>query len=278
MVPAPRPVAAPVAAVRMDANMTLAEVITKGRRRGKPMKANDAAGRRKKREKQRSSTAAAAAAAAAEADAAEQDEAQAAAAAAAAKPSLAPQVQFDPETGRITIDEGTLTHVRLNPSNRTAGSLGRPVNEGESTVTSASYTNRTPAERWTAEQTRIFYKGLGIFGSDFSMIGKVMFHGSRDRRQVKNKFKREERENPAAIDAALNRRDPMPPPPEPSPAEEEEEEPATERDEVDDALAAVEDEEEEEGARECRLVPSQHRKACLDHKVCMRHSNWQAQF
>jgi hypothetical protein len=105
-------------------------------------------------------------------------------------------------------------------------------------------TNRTPAERWTAEQTRVFYKGLGeqsnatqqhanqrrisplssllrgnslreillggdsfvvvvvltclrdgvmssgIFGSDFSMIGKVLFHGNRDRRQVKNKFKR----------------------------------------------------------------------------------------
>jgi hypothetical protein len=30
----------------------------------------------------------------------------------------------------------------------------------------------------------------GIFGSDFSMIGKVLFHGNRDRRQVKNKFKR----------------------------------------------------------------------------------------
>jgi hypothetical protein len=24
-----------------------------------------------------------------------------------------------------------------------------------------SDTNRTPAERWTAEQTRVFYKGLG---------------------------------------------------------------------------------------------------------------------
>ena len=31
----------------------------------------------------------------------------------------------------------------------------------------------------------------GIFGSDFSMIGKVLFHGNRDRRQVKNKFKLE---------------------------------------------------------------------------------------
>ena len=186
---------------------------------------HSSSGRRKKKEKQRVSDTAAA-------DDQEQEEADEAAAAAAIKPSLAPQVQFDPETGRIIIDDSTLTHVRLNPSNRGAYSLGRAVNEGESTVTSASYTNRTPAERWTPEQTRIFYKGLGIFGSDFSMIGKVLFHGKRDRRQVKNKFKREERENPAAIDAALNRRDPMPPPP---PRDEPEAAPAV-RDELDEAL------------------------------------------
>ena len=128
--------------------MTLAEVITKGRRRGKPMKAMaDSSGRKKKREKQRLSDTAAA-------DDMHQEEEEDAAAAAAVKPSLAPQLMFDPETGRIMIDEQTLTHVRLNPSNSGVSQLGRAVNEGESTVTSASYTNRTPAERWTAEQTR----------------------------------------------------------------------------------------------------------------------------
>ena len=54
------------------------------------------------------------------------------------RPALAPQVQFDPDTGRIIIDDSTLTHVRQNPSNRAAGTLGRAVAEGESTVTSAS--------------------------------------------------------------------------------------------------------------------------------------------
>ena len=110
-------------------------------------------------------------------------------------------------------------------------------------------------ERWTAEQTRTFYKGLGIFGSDFSMIGKVLFHGTRDRRQVKNKFKREERDNPAAIDAALNRRDPMPPPPPPD--KKNERRVPVIRDEVDDALAdelgegdedPIEEQEDAEGA------------------------------
>ena len=90
-----------------------------------------AAGRRKKRDKKQPSATSAA-------DEAELEDAREAAEAAAVRPALAPQVQFDPDTGRIIIDDSTLTHVRQNPSNRAAGTLGRAVAEGESTVTSAS--------------------------------------------------------------------------------------------------------------------------------------------
>ena len=64
-----------------------------------------AARRRKSREKELASGISAA-------DEAELEESREAAEAAAVRPSLAPQVQFDPDTGRIIIDEGTLTHVR----------------------------------------------------------------------------------------------------------------------------------------------------------------------
>ena len=134
---------ASISTVQMDPTMTLAEVISKGRRRGKPMKSmgscvalqptlpwpsssavptpcdhetdfatillffcHSAARRRKARDKQRLASATAAA------DEAELEESREAAEAAAVRPSLAPQVQFDPDTGRIIIDEGTLTHVR----------------------------------------------------------------------------------------------------------------------------------------------------------------------
>ena len=53
------------------------------------------------------------------ADEAELEESREAAEAAAVRPSLAPQVQFDPDTGRIIIDEGTLTHVRCARLTRT---------------------------------------------------------------------------------------------------------------------------------------------------------------
>lgn len=36
-----------------------------------------------------------------------------------------------------------------------------------------------------------------------SCASQVIFEGSRDRRQIKNKFKREERENPTSVDQAL---------------------------------------------------------------------------
>ena len=50
------------------------------------------------------------------------------------------------------------------------------------------------------------------------MIGKVLFDEMRDRRQIKNKHQREEKENPWAVEAAMNRRDPMPTPPTSSPS------------------------------------------------------------
>jgi hypothetical protein len=71
-----------------------------------------------------------------------------------------PQVKFDPKTGDIIIDEGTLTHFSQNPSAGGFGRFGDLVVEGGSTTTSASYTSRVPSERWTPEETRQFYQGV----------------------------------------------------------------------------------------------------------------------
>lgn len=55
--------------------------------------------------------------------------------------------------------------------------------------------------RWTTEETEQFYKALCQYGTDFSTIEKIM---NRDRKQIKNKFKKEEKENPKRIEQALN--------------------------------------------------------------------------
>jgi hypothetical protein len=70
-------------------------------------------------------------------------------------------------------------------------------------LNSMSFRQRNHTAKWTDEETRKFYKALTIFGPDFSMIAKMF--KDRDRNQVKNKFHKEERQNPAKIDAAFKR-------------------------------------------------------------------------
>jgi transcription factor TFIIIB component B'' len=52
-------------------------------------------------------------------------------------------------------------------------------------LNSQTYSNRSPAERWSKEDTEKYYKALTMFGLDFTMIG---YHfPNRNRRQLKNK-------------------------------------------------------------------------------------------
>jgi len=68
-------------------------------------------------------------------------------------------------------------------------------------ATIASFTNRASCERWPPEETALFYRALRAFGQNYSMIEQLF--PNRNRKQIKNKFKKEERSNPALIEAAL---------------------------------------------------------------------------
>ena len=76
-----------------------------------------------------------------------------------------------------------------------------------SRVTSWTYSRRTSTERWTAEETKKFYLALSQCGTDFTMIGNLF--PKRTRRQIKNKWKKENRVQPEMIKLALNRRLPF---------------------------------------------------------------------
>lgn len=65
--------------------------------------------------------------------------------------------------------------------------------------------SKTTKVRWSKEETELFYQGIREFGSDFLMIQKLHFPG-RTRHQIKLKYKKEERENPDTLHAALNGR------------------------------------------------------------------------
>lgn len=57
---------------------------------------------------------------------------------------------------------------------------------------------REKAERWLEEETEKFYRALQIFGTDFSVIERLI--PGRSRKQIKNKFNKEEKVNPERID------------------------------------------------------------------------------
>ncbi len=69
------------------------------------------------------------------------------------------------------------------------------------TATSNSFSEREKTERWQTNETRLFYKSLQQCGTDFSMI-EQLFPG-RSRKQLKNKFKKEERLRPQLVSMAL---------------------------------------------------------------------------
>jgi len=66
-----------------------------------------------------------------------------------------------------------------------------------------SFKQRNHTEKWTKEETAKFYKAIEIFGSDFSMVAKLF--PNRNRAQIKNKFRKEEKEKPQDIDQSFKK-------------------------------------------------------------------------
>ena len=104
--------------------------------------------------------------------------------------------------GRLMLNQSSLA-VRVDSGEAGAESF-RVVYEEGTHVTSSSYANKTPSDKWTPSETSAFYVALSQYGTDFSMIERIL--PNRSRKQIKNKFKKEEREHPQRVDDALNRR------------------------------------------------------------------------
>ncbi|XP_041992659.1 uncharacterized protein LOC121743419 isoform X1 [Salvia splendens] len=63
---------------------------------------------------------------------------------------------------------------------------------------------KTPRVRWTKQDTELFYEAVQQFGTDFSMIAQL-FPG-RTREQIRNKYKKEERQYPLRLREAFTNR------------------------------------------------------------------------
>lgn len=67
-----------------------------------------------------------------------------------------------------------------------------------------TYMDKTPRIRWSKQDTELFYEAVQQFGTDLSLI-QQLFPG-RTRRQLKLKYKKEERQNPFRLHDALTNR------------------------------------------------------------------------
>ncbi|KAL3520331.1 hypothetical protein ACH5RR_018480 [Cinchona calisaya] len=67
-----------------------------------------------------------------------------------------------------------------------------------------TYMDKTPIARWSKQDTELFYEAVRQFGTDLSMI-QQLFPG-RTRRQIKLKYKKEERQHPLMLREALSNR------------------------------------------------------------------------
>lgn len=119
---------------------------------------------------------------------------------------LAPQMTLD-EDGNIVVDQASLVVTARGGGGDARRSARVTMVENVARgahITSGSFMRREKGTKWEHKDTESFYAALSVFGTDFSLMMRVF--PERSRRQLKLKFKREEREHPLRIDAAMRRR------------------------------------------------------------------------
>jgi transcription factor TFIIIB component B'' len=103
---------------------------------------------------------------------------------------------------QIVLDENSLQVDRHSIARREQGVIEEVVEDEFTKITTCgTHMKREKAQLWDMTANEIFWKGLHMFGTDFEMIAAMFPH--RNRRQIKLKFNKEEKDNPAKIDRIL---------------------------------------------------------------------------
>lgn len=104
--------------------------------------------------------------------------------------------------GQIVIDDASLVVDRHAMAAAAATDMEEVEEDDFSRITtSGTFMKRERNIYWDAESTEKFYNGLRMFGTDFEMISKMF--PNRNRRQIKLKFNKEERDYPRKVYNAL---------------------------------------------------------------------------
>lgn len=119
-----------------------------------------------------------------------------------------PKVVIDPVTGKMTVEKPQIseaTEKMREEINKRNIPIVQYTTENKK-LTSASFKKLMHTDRWDEEETKYFYNCLSCFGTDFSLLEIILT--PRSRNQIKNKYKKEERENPTLVQEALRKVDP----------------------------------------------------------------------
>ncbi|KDN41533.1 hypothetical protein K437DRAFT_173035 [Tilletiaria anomala UBC 951] len=103
--------------------------------------------------------------------------------------------------GKIVVDEASLQINRAVDADEYDDAEVVEEREDQDFSNSASYSKRKHVNRWTAEETMRFLEAVSMWGTDFEMIARL-FPG-RDRRQIKTKWQREEKNQPLQLREAF---------------------------------------------------------------------------
>lgn len=116
------------------------------------------------------------------------------------------------EDGSGTVDDGTGAVRFVNgklilnrnyhvPTSSVVESYAAPPSKRKAVSLYSRRGEKKQTQKWTTEETEKFFHALRTFGTDFTLMEGV-FKG-RDRRQIKAKFKKEEKDHPELVDMAL---------------------------------------------------------------------------
>ena len=113
--------------------------------------------------------------------------------------TIVPQVRI--VNGEIVVDEHVAT---LAASASTPDYPMDVVNESGRHLTSHAFVKTIGNNRWSRDETDLFYEALSMCGTDFAMIS--LLFPRRSREQVKGKYKVEEKNNPGRVTLHLKKR------------------------------------------------------------------------
>ncbi|KIK70747.1 hypothetical protein GYMLUDRAFT_51955 [Collybiopsis luxurians FD-317 M1] len=112
------------------------------------------------------------------------------------------QVRIGPNGETVIDEESLFVDQAENAEDDTRGYTHVIETDRSKFTNSSTYGTKLRGSRWSAAETELFYEALAQYGENYELISYVL--PGRDRKSCKNKFKAEDKKNPARINHCLN--------------------------------------------------------------------------